>query len=48
MATIGGLFGSRRDGVAFSDDSTGMKIMTLDPTARYSVSSIAKLSVSKI
>lgn len=48
MSTIGGIFGSRSDGVNFTTDSTSMKVVTLVPTERYSVISIAKIMIEKI
>lgn len=48
MSTIGGIFGSRSDGVGFFSDSTSMKFSTKEPTTNYAVSSIAKIIVEKI
>ena len=48
MTTIGGLFGRRTSGVAFTLDSTNMKIETVEPTTRHAVSTIAKMSLAFI
>ena len=48
MGTIGGIFGARKDGVNFTADSTSMRVMTLEPTERYAVVSMAKIIIEKI
>ena len=48
MTTIGGLFGSRQDGVEFSTDRENLKIETKVGTQRYSTVSVATIIVSKI
>ena len=48
MTTIGGLFGSRQDGVEFSTDRENLKIETKTGTQRYSTVSVATIIVSKI
>jgi hypothetical protein len=48
MSTIGGMFGSRTDGVPFVIDGGNMKLETVKGTRRYSTISVATIIVSKI
>ena len=48
MTTIGGLFGSRSDGVDFTTDRENLKIETKLGTQRYSTVSVATVIISKI
>lgn len=48
MSTIGGMFGSRTDGVPFVIDGGNMKLETQQGTRRYSTISVATIIVSKI
>ena len=48
MSTIGGMFGSRTDGVPFVIDGGNMKLETKTGTRRYSTISVATIIVSKI
>lgn len=48
MSTIGGMFGSRTDGVPFVIDGGNMKLETKKGTRRYSTISVATIIVSKI
>lgn len=48
MTTIGGLFGSRQDNVAFKQDGANLKIETKAGTRRYSSVGVATMQISYI